>query len=101
MHTICIPIPNTGQWEKPFDGNQTHKAFFQVDADTKVEVDMMRKTGRYDFYQDVNHTTVLRLPYKGNTSMLIVLPDEGKMNEVEAAINKDILSNWHDNLFRK
>ncbi|XP_059212288.1 alpha-1-antitrypsin homolog [Centropristis striata] len=90
-----------GQWEKPFDGNQTHKANFSVDENTVVEVDMMKKMSRYDFYQDVdNHTTVIMLPYKGNTSMMIVLPDEGKMAEVEGYINKDYIRHWHDSLYR-
>ncbi len=90
-----------GQWEKPFNGNLTQKADFHVDAATTVQVDMMRRMGRYDFYQDTdNHTTVIMLPYKGNTSMMIVLPDEGKMAEVEGYINKDYLTHWHDSLFR-
>ncbi|XP_051265236.1 alpha-1-antitrypsin homolog [Dicentrarchus labrax] len=90
-----------GQWEKPFDGNLTSKADFRVDDTTTVQVDMMKKTGRFDFYQDVdNHTTVIMLPYKGNTSMMIVLPDEGRMAEVEGYINKDYLRHWHDSLFR-
>lgn len=91
-----------GQWEKPFDANMTHKADFNVDDATKVEVDMMKRTGRYDFYQDSeNHTSVIMLPYKGNTSMMIVLPDEGKMKEVEGFICKDHLRHWHDSFFRK
>ncbi|XP_035535197.1 alpha-1-antitrypsin homolog [Morone saxatilis] len=90
-----------GQWEKPFDGNLTSKADFHVDDTTTVQVDMMKKTGRFDSYQDVeNHTTVIMLPYKGNTSMMIVLPDEGRMAEVEGYINKDYLRHWHDSLFR-
>ncbi|CAI5683170.1 alpha-1-antitrypsin homolog [Oreochromis niloticus] len=90
-----------GQWEKPFDGNMTHKEEFHVDGSTTVEVDMMRRTGRYDFYRDDgNHATVLLLPYKGNTSMMIVFPDEDKMNQVEAAISKDQLRHWHDSFFR-
>lgn len=63
---------------------------------------MMRRMGRYDLYLDSdNHTTIIRLPYKGNTSMLIVLPDEGKMAEVEGYINKDYIKHWHDSLFRR
>ncbi|XP_047430287.1 alpha-1-antitrypsin homolog [Mugil cephalus] len=90
-----------GQWEKPFDANMTQKADFHVDDTTKVQVDMMKRTGRYDFYQDSeNHTSVVMLPYKGNTSMMIVLPDEGKMKEVEDSICKDHLLHWHDSLFR-
>ncbi|KAK9531069.1 hypothetical protein VZT92_010520 [Zoarces viviparus] len=90
-----------GRWVKPFDGNQTQKADFNVDETTKVQVDMMKRTGRYDFYQDVdNHTTVILLPYHGNTSMMIVLPDEGKMKEVEGFICKDHIRHWHDSVFR-
>ncbi|KAM8726485.1 alpha-1-antitrypsin homolog [Acanthopagrus schlegelii] len=90
-----------GQWEKPFDGNQTHKAEFTVDENTKVQVDMMKRTGRYDFYQDAeNHTSVIMLPYKGNTSMVIILPEEGKMAEVESSINKEQIHHWHDSLSR-
>ncbi|KAM4521919.1 alpha-1-antitrypsin homolog [Odontesthes bonariensis] len=90
-----------GQWVKPFDANLTTKEEFNVDESTKVQVDMMKKMGRFDYYQDNdNHTTVLMLPYKGNTSMMIVLPDEGKMSEVEGYINKGYISHWHDSLYK-
>jgi len=90
-----------GKWEKPFEASQTYKEDFKVDDTLTVKVDMMKRTGRYDFYQDsVNHTSVILLPYKSNTSMMIVLPDEGKMQEVEANINKDYIKHWHDSLFR-
>lgn len=73
-----------------------------MDGTTTVQVDMMKRSGRYDFYQDAeNHTTVIMLPYKGNTSMMIVLPDEGKMTEVEGFITKDVIKHWHDSLSRK
>lgn len=100
--TFTFPPSRAGQWEKPFNSSQTKKADFLVDENTKVEVDMMTRMGRYDFYYDFdNHTSVVMLPYKGNTSMMIVLPDEGKMNEVEGYINKDYLKHWHDSLFRQ
>ncbi|KAF7661235.1 hypothetical protein LDENG_00266490 [Lucifuga dentata] len=90
-----------GKWEKPFDASLTHKADFNVDENTKVKVDMMKRTGRFDFYQDSdNHTTVILLPYKSNTSMMIILPDEGKMQEVEGFINTEYLRYCHDSLFR-
>ncbi|XP_018980973.1 alpha-1-antitrypsin homolog [Cyprinus carpio] len=90
-----------GKWDKPFEAQLTHKAEFKVDKDTTVQVDMMKRTGRYDIYQDpVNQTTVMMVPYKGNTSMMIVLPDEGKMKDVEESICRHHLKNWHDKLFR-
>ncbi|XP_032442162.1 alpha-1-antitrypsin homolog [Xiphophorus hellerii] len=90
-----------GQWERPFNKNLTEKADFHVDENTKVEVDMMKKMGRFDYYHDHdNHTTIVLLPYKGNTSMLIVLPDENKMEVVEGFISKDYLRHWHNSLYK-
>lgn len=63
---------------------------------------MMKKTGRFDYYRDqANFVTVVLLPYKGNTSMMIVLPDEGKMKEVEDLMSKDHIKNWHNSLYKK
>lgn len=91
----------TGAWEKPFNVNRTKKADFQVDETTKVEVDMMQRTGRYFFYQDDdNQTSVILLQYKGNTSMMIVLPYEGKMKEVENYLTREHLKHWHDSAYR-
>lgn len=92
---------STGEWEKPFNANLTERKDFHVDENTRVQVDMMKRTGRFDFYYDFdNGTKVIMVPYKGNTSMMIVLPAEGKMSELEGKINKDLLRNWHDQLSR-
>ena len=73
-----------------------------MDENTKVEVDMMKRTGRFEFYQDPdNFTSVIMLPYKGNTSMMVILPDEGKMKTVESYLNKDYIKHWHDSMFRR
>ncbi|KAK7133386.1 hypothetical protein R3I94_015306 [Phoxinus phoxinus] len=90
-----------GQWDKPFDAAQTHKADFKVDKDTTVQVDMMKRSGRYDIYQDrINQTTVMMVPYKGNTSMMIVLPEDGKMKELEEYICRHHIKSWHEKLVR-
>ncbi|XP_054474634.1 alpha-1-antitrypsin homolog [Anoplopoma fimbria] len=88
-----------GQWKTPFNLDMTRKMNFHVANTKKVQVDMMMRSGYYDTYWDVdNHTTVILLPYHGNTSMMIVLPDEGKMKEVEGYINKDYIRHWHDSV---
>ncbi|XP_041661341.1 alpha-1-antitrypsin homolog isoform X1 [Cheilinus undulatus] len=90
-----------GQWVKPFDSNRTEEDDFHVDETTNVRVNMMKRMGRFDFYRDFdNHTTVVLLPYKGNTTMMIVLPDEGKMKEVEGFISKEHLLHWHNSLYK-
>ncbi|XP_037644550.1 alpha-1-antitrypsin homolog [Sebastes umbrosus] len=88
-----------GEWKTPFNRRMTRKMDFHVDKTTKVQVDMMMRTGYYDTYWDVdNHTTVVMLPYKGSTSMMIVLPDEGKMTEVEGIINKDYIKHCRNSV---
>ncbi|KAL0967645.1 hypothetical protein UPYG_G00254960 [Umbra pygmaea] len=90
-----------GKWDKPFDATLTHKSDFLVDENTKVEVDMMKRTGRYEMYQDrSNFTTMVMLPYKGNSSMMVIMPDDGKMAHVEASINKEYLQHLHKKMFR-
>ncbi|XP_077567834.1 alpha-1-antitrypsin homolog [Stigmatopora nigra] len=89
-----------GEWVRHFNKSLTKKADFHVDETTKVEVDMMTRMGRYEVYFDSdNGTSVLMLPYKGNTSIMIVLPDEGKMKDVEEKINKEYIKHWHDSLY--
>lgn len=92
----------TGEWKKPFDGNLTEKMDFHVDESTKVRVDMMQRTGRFDFYRDFdNHSSITMLPYKDNTSMMIILPNEGKMKDVESSISKEQILHWQNSLFRQ
>uniref|UniRef100_A0AAY4D1L3 Serpin domain-containing protein n=3 Tax=Denticeps clupeoides TaxID=299321 RepID=A0AAY4D1L3_9TELE len=84
-----------GEWEDHFDKDETQKVDFHVDENTKLSVDMMHREDYYDFYEDKeNFTTVIRLPYKGSTSMIVVLPDVGKMKEVESTISKDHMRHW-------
>ncbi|KAJ8270038.1 hypothetical protein GJAV_G00109680 [Gymnothorax javanicus] len=88
-----------GKWEKPFEEKDTEKADFKVDESTTVTVDMMRRTGHYRYYYDhEKHTSVLKIPYKGNASMLVILPDEGKMAEVDAVLSKNQIVDWHGKL---
>uniref|UniRef100_A0AAY4D497 Serpin domain-containing protein n=1 Tax=Denticeps clupeoides TaxID=299321 RepID=A0AAY4D497_9TELE len=82
-----------GEWASRFDKEETKKDNFLVNENKKVKVDMMQNTGTFGFYEDKeNFTTVVRLPYKGNTSMIIVMPDEGKMNEVENEVRRHHIS---------
>ncbi|XP_060771739.1 alpha-1-antitrypsin homolog [Neoarius graeffei] len=85
-----------GKWEKPFLEEATHKTNFHVDENTKVTVDMMRaKDDRYKIYTSKN-ITLIKLQYSGNASMVIILPSEGKMEELEKHITKEQLNGWLD-----
>ncbi|XP_022065276.1 alpha-1-antitrypsin homolog [Acanthochromis polyacanthus] len=91
-----------GEWEERFIKFLTRKADFHVDDTTKVQVDMMTGRGNYDIYNDAdNHTTIIMVPYKGSTSMMIVLPDKGKMKEVEGYISKEHLRHWRNSVSQR
>ncbi|CAJ1059198.1 alpha-1-antitrypsin homolog [Xyrichtys novacula] len=89
-----------GMWKNPFDCSFTQKTDFHLDKTNQVEVDMMMRAGSYKTYWDrENKTTVVMLPYEGKTSMMIVLPEEDKMEEVEGSINKDSIRHWRNSLY--
>ncbi|KAK1784518.1 hypothetical protein P4O66_023111 [Electrophorus voltai] len=90
-----------GKWEEAFKVEETSKGDFHVDENTTVPVDMMNRNGEYEFYYDQgNFTSIIMLPYNGNASMMIILPDQGKMEELEKHISKDHLKYWKDKVHK-
>ncbi|XP_008491228.2 alpha-1-antitrypsin isoform X1 [Calypte anna] len=82
-------------WEKPFSTLYTKEEDFFVDQKTSVKVDMMYRKGYYRNYFDEKLSCwLVQIPYNGNVAALFVLPDEGKMKQVEAALLKRTVSNW-------
>ncbi|XP_059818545.1 alpha-1-antitrypsin-like [Hypanus sabinus] len=73
-----------GKWVKPFDPQNTHEADFHVDDTTTVKVQMMKCKGRYAMnYDEKLSSSVILVPYKGNASLVLILPDPGKLTGVE------------------
>ncbi|XP_030071244.1 alpha-1-antitrypsin-like protein GS55-MS [Microcaecilia unicolor] len=90
-----------GKWEKPFEADRTTEEDFHVDENTVVRVPMMVRSGMYDIYHDEeSHSTIVRLPYKGNASAYLILPENGKMKQVETAFSKETLKMWKSKLRR-
>ncbi|XP_053553488.1 alpha-1-antitrypsin-like protein GS55-MS [Bombina bombina] len=84
-----------GKWEDPFREENTNERDFNVDEKTVVKVPMMYRHGYYNVLIDEKlGCTVVELPYKGNASALFILPDQGKLNQVEEALQKSTLKNW-------
>ncbi|XP_002723164.1 serpin A11 [Oryctolagus cuniculus] len=84
------------KWKHPFDRYQTRKkeSFF-VDERTSVRVPMMHQKEMHRFLYDPELAcTVLQIEYSGNALLLLVLPDPGKMEQVEAALRPETLSRW-------
>lgn len=88
-------------WENPFNIEGTHKDYFHVNAKTSVEVDMMARDGFYKAYSDRKLSCkVVQIPYKGDVAALFILPNKGKMKQLEHALTKTTVSKWERSLQR-
>ncbi|XP_067848058.1 alpha-1-antitrypsin-like [Heptranchias perlo] len=77
-----------GKWVKPFDPQNTYEDDFHVDDTTTVKVRMMKRKGRYAMnYDEELSSSVIMVPYKGNASLVLILPDPGKLTRVEQNLN--------------
>ncbi|XP_013925639.1 PREDICTED: alpha-1-antitrypsin-like [Thamnophis sirtalis] len=89
-------------WEKPFDIRLTRKRDFFIDANTTVQIDLMRHMDYYNIFRDEDLSCwVVEIPYKGDITALFILPDEGKLERVEAALVTETLSKWTTSLTYK
>nr|XP_028564261.1 plasma serine protease inhibitor-like [Podarcis muralis] len=84
-------------WEKPINSLNTRRGDFYVDEESKVKVPMMNKVSWFETYHDkILSCKVVKLPYKSNVSALFILPDQGKMKQLENALSKDVLLKWRN-----
>ncbi|XP_063803633.1 alpha-1-antiproteinase-like [Pseudophryne corroboree] len=84
-----------GTWKHAFNKNHTREGDFHVDENTVVKVPMMTRQGEYRvaFIQEPE-CKVVEVPYKGNTSAILILPDAGKLHKVEQALRNASLQTW-------
>ncbi|XP_006879262.1 PREDICTED: alpha-1-antitrypsin-like [Elephantulus edwardii] len=84
-----------GKWEKPFKEEHTQNESFYVDKETTVTVPMMIRQGMFDFYTSEElSSTVLFMNYVGNATAIFILPNPGKMQQLEDALSEELLSTW-------
>jgi len=83
-----------GEWSEPFNPNITKDWTFHQYGGGEQTVKMMSRKDSYKFLQSRDFKAV-RLPYgNGNTSMSIILPDEGvDINEFIDNLDRDT---WYD-----
>jgi serpin B len=81
-----------GKWELPFEANDTRdNAFHLLDGST-VQVPTMSQTEAFR-YAEGDGYQALELPYReSNLSMILLLPEEGRFEEVEAALSAGLVS---------
>lgn len=89
-----------GSWATPFDEEETQAASFDT-GDEEVDVDMMKQT-EYFRRGDGDNFKALQMGYHGDDlAALVVLPDEGAMDEVEADFDADTFANTVEELERE
>ncbi len=92
-----------GNWAQQFDKQLTHSEEFQTLSRDTVKVPMMSFTGdKAKFnYAEIEGIQILELPYEGDDlSMLILLPEPGKVAALEESLSFDKLTRWQG-LLRK
>ncbi|KAM7323610.1 hypothetical protein ACRRTK_017716 [Alexandromys fortis] len=87
-----------GKWRKPFDPDLTFASDFYLDNEKTVQVPMMKvKFLTTPYFRDKELScTVVELKYTGNASALFILPDQGRMQQVEASLQPETLRKWQD-----
>jgi serpin B len=84
---VRLVLTNTiyfnGDWLYEFDEDDTSVEDFYINSSKTVEVDMMNLHRTFN-YVESDDLQLLELPYSGeDVSMLVLLPKEGHMGEVE------------------
>ena len=86
-----------GMWVKQFNKKETRDEDFRTGSGQAVKVPMMRSTGddaRFN-YAETDNIQLLEMPYDGkDLSMLIILPRENNLDNVESQITSTKLFEW-------
>uniref|UniRef100_A0A8C3X1G1 Serpin domain-containing protein n=1 Tax=Catagonus wagneri TaxID=51154 RepID=A0A8C3X1G1_9CETA len=95
-----IYLKGGSTWKTPFDHKHTLKSLFYVSENKTVEVPLMSHKGlETPYFRDEELAcTVVELKYTSNDSALFILPDEGKMLDVEAKLLPETLRRWRGSL---
>ena len=88
-----------GDWLIEFDVESTRKEEFHVSPTESVEADMMSLRGDRFNYTETYEMQVLELPYTGkDVSMMILLPKENYLSDIESTLSCDELGELIDGL---
>ncbi len=78
-------------WQRPFEEAMTAKGEFTLLDGGMVEVDMMRQSAMLGYIKGDGYQAV-ELPYSGGSAaMLVFLPDSGRFEEFEKALDGELI----------
>ncbi|TRY96779.1 hypothetical protein DNTS_014500 [Danionella cerebrum] len=89
-----------GTWEQKFPKELTHYRQFRINEKKQVRVAMMQNKGSYLAAVDNElNCDILQLPYTGNISMLIAVPQKlSGMRSLEQDISPTLVNKWLTNM---
>ncbi|NWT69994.1 ZPI inhibitor, partial [Prunella himalayana] len=89
-----------GKWVYPFNSKFTEIETFHINKYRSVQVPMMFKSDKINSTFDENlRCTVIKIPYKGNVHMLIVIPEkEGDYISIEDHLTTELVESWLGNM---
>jgi len=81
-------------WSNQFDAEETTDGKFKLGSGEFVDSRMMHQTNNYN-YGETNNLQILEMDYLGDDlSMIIILPKDNKLNQVENDFSKEKLEDW-------
>ncbi|XP_008835789.1 serpin A9 [Nannospalax galili] len=90
-------------WTQPFSPANTNRSFpFMLGKRTTVHIPMMHQTEMFAFGVDPElGCSVLQMDYRGDAAAFFVLPDKGKMRQLEQALSARTLRKWSHSLQKR
>jgi serpin B len=93
-----------GDWKEAFSEDCTYKDSFFLSNGDRTEVDMMcmgDKNKKFNYFEE-DDLQVIELPYKGeDISMMILLPKQGNLKELEGNITPESLERYRNEMQRE
>lgn len=85
-------------WQSSFEKSRTREGTFTLPDGTQATVPLMRQSS-YLPYSEGDGYQAARLPYKGDAAdMLVILPEEGRFEEVESRLDASLLDEVNGNM---
>lgn len=91
-------------WQLPINPKNTKEEDFHVNETITVRVPMMFQSGNVGYLRDTAiPCQLVQMKYlgNGNGTTFLILPDQGKMDTVTAALNRDTVERWDKTLTKR
>lgn len=91
-----------GSWVTPFEKESTAEKDFHLTSTATKKVQMMNLYATHFMYGEDSSMQVLQMDYKGDKlAMVIVLPKDGKLDDVDAKLTADQIDRWEKSMSSK